>query len=318
MMLPQALAAAVAGVLGLLVGSFLNVVIHRVPAMLHRGWLAESLDNLQPVPPAYGRGLWQWVFGDKAELPKDLEASCASALKKVEALAPLGIATPRSRCPHCGAAIRWYQNIPVLSYLALRGRCANCKAAISPRYPIVELVTAGLFALCGHRFGLSLQAAFWAFFCAILVCQFLIDLDTQLLPDDLNYLLLWGGLAGAALKVTGVPLTSAVWGAIFGYLSLWLVYHGYRLATGKHGMGHGDFKLLAALGAWLGATYLLPVILLSAVVGAVLGATMLIVGRLADRNIPIAFGPFLAGAGLVAFLLGPLRFQEAFSFAFPF
>jgi leader peptidase (prepilin peptidase)/N-methyltransferase len=312
------LAAAAAALLGLMVGSFLNVVIHRVPAMLHRSWLAESLDNLQPVPPAYGRSLWQWVFGDKSELPRDLETSSAAALKTVEALPHLGLATPRSRCPRCGAAIHWYQNIPVLSWLALRGRCASCKAPISPRYPLVELATAGLFALCGWRFGLGLAAAFWAFFCAVLVCQFLIDLDTQLLPDDLNFLLLWGGLVGSALKVTDVPLSSAVWGAVFGYLSLWLVFHAYRLATGKHGMGYGDFKLLSALGAWLGASFLLPVILLSAVVGAVLGSILLIAGRLADRSIPIAFGPFLAGAGLVAFLLGPQRFQEAFSFAFPF
>ena len=144
------------------------------------------------------------------------------------------------------------------------------------------------------------------------------DLDTQLLPDSLNYLLLWGGLLGSALQITGVPLAGAVWGAVLGYLSLWLVYHFYRLATGKHGMGYGDFKLLAALGAWLGAKSLLAIILLSTLVGAVLGGILLIVGRMANRHVPMAFGPFLAAAGIVAFLLGPREFQRTFAFAFPF
>lgn len=310
--------AALAGVLGLLVGSFLNVVIHRLPAMLQREWLAESLDNVQTVPPALGPSLWQSVFGMAAAHPPELDAAAAQASRSVQGLPALGLASPRSRCPACGAPIRWFHNIPVLSWLALRGRCASCSAAISIRYPLVELATAAIFAFCVWRFGTSLQAAFWIFFCSILVCQFLIDLDTQLLPDSLNYLLLWSGLAASALKLTGVPLSSAVWGAVFGYLSLWLVFHGYRLLTGKHGMGHGDFKLLAALGAWLGAAYLLPIILLSAVVGAVLGVAMLVIGRLANREVPISFGPFLAAAGLVAFVLGPRQFQDTFSFAFPF
>jgi leader peptidase (prepilin peptidase)/N-methyltransferase len=310
--------AAVAGVFGLLLGSFLNVVIHRLPAMLHRDWLEESLDNLQTVPAGQGTSLWQWVFGTRVPHPPELESAATSAARTVEALPRLGLARPASRCPSCGAAIHWYQNIPVVSWLALRGKCASCKAPISVRYPLVELVTAGFFAFCGWRFGLGMPALFWAFFCSLLICQFLIDLDTQLLPDTLNYLLLWGGLIGAALKVTGVPLTSAVWGAALGYLSLWTVYQAYRLATGKHGMGHGDFKLLAALGAWLGAQYLLPLILLSSVVGAVLGVALLVIGRVAHKDIPISFGPFLAAAGLLAFVLGPREFQNAFSFAFPF
>ncbi len=314
----QVALAAIAGLLGLLVGSFLNVVIHRLPAMLHREWLAESLDNVQTVPPAMGRSLWQWVFGAQAAHPQALDTAATQAAKEVAALPPLGLARPASRCPSCGTRIRWYQNVPVVSWLVLRGRCAHCSAPISVRYPLVELATAGIFAFCAWRFGISLQAAFWAFFCCVLLCQFLIDLDTQLLPDSLNYLLLWGGLAGAALKVTGVALSSAVWGAVFGYLSLWLVFHAYRLVTGKHGMGYGDFKLLAALGAWLGAAYLLPVILLSAVVGAVLGVALLVIGRVANKEVPISFGPFLAAAGLLAFVLGPRQFQDAFSFAFPF
>jgi leader peptidase (prepilin peptidase)/N-methyltransferase len=317
-MVSPVLDAALAGVLGLIVGSFLNVVIYRLPAMLHREWLQESLENLDPAASPHGPTLWQLVFGSRAAQPKDLELAAAGAAKLVAAEPPLTLSRPRSRCGSCGAQIRWYQNVPVLSWIALRGKCASCGTRISVRYPLVELLTGGLFAFCVWRFGLTLPAAFWAFFCAVLVCQFFIDLDTQLLPDTLNYLLLWAGLLGAALQVTTVPLASAVWGAALGYLSLWAVYHLYRLATGKHGMGHGDFKLLAALGAWLGAKSLLAIILLSAVVGAILGSVMLIVGRLANKEVPIAFGPFLAAAGLVAFLLGQRGFEKAFAFAFPF
>lgn len=309
--------AGVAGLLGLLVGSFLNVVIHRLPLIMEREWLAESLANLRNPGAGAAPSLWRLVFGNQ-DTPQALNQAAAEGERQLEALPPLGIALPRSRCPCCGTPIRWWQNIPVVSWLALRGRCAQCKAGISLRYPLVEGVTGGLFALCALRFGLSPAAAFWAFFCAVLVCQFLIDLDTQLLPDILNYLLLWGGLLGALLQLTGVTPASALWGAIGGYMSLWLVFQAYRLATGKQGMGHGDFKLLAALGAWFGATYLLPVILLSSVVGAALGGALLIAGRLAHKDIPIAFGPFLAAAGLLAFAMGSRQFQDLFAFAFPF
>lgn len=276
--------AAVCGVLGLLVGSFLNVVIHRLPLMLERQWADECADfNGQPAK----------------EHP------------------PLNLLTPRSRCPHCGHQIRWYENIPVVSWLALRGKCSSCAKPISPRYPIVELVTGLFFALCGWRWGLSLQAAAWAAFAALLICLFLIDMDTQILPDDLNYLLLWLGLLVAASGWT-VPLKSAVWGAALGYLVFWGIFQGFKLLTGKEGMGYGDFKLLAALGAWLGAEYLLAIILLSSLVGAAIGILLLVVGKLANKDIPMPFGPYLAGAGLVCLVLNPVAVPALLPFAFPF
>jgi leader peptidase (prepilin peptidase) / N-methyltransferase len=316
MLISRGVDAGLAGVLGLLVGSFLNVVVHRLPLIMYREWLRESIDNL--VPAEGIPGLWRLVFGAAAAPPGDLEAAATAALPQVDALPATTLSKPRSRCPHCGAAIHWYQNIPVLSYLALRGRCASCGKPIGVRYPLVEAATGALFAFCGWRFGVTVQAAFWMAFCGILVCQFLIDLDTQLLPDSLNYMLLWLGLVAAALKLTAVPLPMAVWGAVFGYSSLWLVYHAYRLLTGKHGFGYGDFKLLAALGAWLGASSLVAIILLSSIVGAVLGIALLAIGRIAHKDIPISFGPFLAAAGLLALILGPEAFREYLPFAFPF
>jgi leader peptidase (prepilin peptidase) / N-methyltransferase len=277
-------AALAAGVFGLLVGSFLNVVIHRLPKMLERQWTAECA-----------------VFAGQP-------------VKEEE---PFNLLVPRSRCPQCGHAIRWYENIPVLSWLALRGRCSQCKTAISLRYPLVELVTAGFFALCGWRWGLTLQAAAWAAFAALLICLFLIDMDTQILPDDLNYLLLWLGLLAAAVGWT-VPLKSAVWGAALGYGVFWAIFQLYKLATGKEGMGYGDFKLLAALGAWLGAEYLLAIILMSSIVGAVIGVLLIVVGKLANKDIPMPFGPYLAGAGLLALVLSPAAVPALLPFAFPF
>lgn len=308
--------AACAGVLGLLIGSFLNVVIYRMPVMMYRDWLGESVGNL--MPSAATPSLWSLVFGAKAHAPSALEAAATLAATEIESLSPLSLSLPRSRCGNCGHAIAWYENIPVLSYLLLVGKCSSCKTHISIRYPMVELIVAGLFAVASYRFGLSPAAALWAAFAALLVCQFLIDLDTQLLPDSLNYTLLWLGLAGAAIGWTGVPLSSAVWGAIAGYLSLWSVYHAYRLITGKEGMGYGDFKLLAAMGAWFGADYLFALILVSSMVGAVLGLALLFFGKLANKNIPISFGPFLAGAGLVCFVIGPETVRHLVPFVFPF
>jgi leader peptidase (prepilin peptidase)/N-methyltransferase len=276
--------AVIAGVLGLLIGSFLNVVIHRLPKMLEREWAAEC-----------------------AELS-------GQAVAQQEAF---NLLVPRSRCPHCQHQIRWYENIPVLSWLALRGKCSQCGERISVRYPLVELVTAGFFALCAARWGLTLQGAAWAAFAALLICLFLIDADTMILPDDLSYPLLWLGLLAAAMGWT-VSLESAVWGAAIGYLALWSIYHLFRLATGKEGMGYGDFKLLAALGAWLGAKYLLAIILLSSVVGAVFGIAMLLVGRLSNKDMHMPFGPYLAGAGLVCLALSPAAVPALLPFAFPF
>jgi leader peptidase (prepilin peptidase) / N-methyltransferase len=272
------------GVLGLLVGSFLNVVIYRLPKMLEREWAADCAQL-------------------NGQEPKEQE--------------PFNLIVPRSRCRQCGHAIRWYENIPVLSWLALRGKCSQCKAPIGLRYPVVELVTAGFFALCAARWGLTLQGAAWAAFAALLICLFLIDMDTQILPDDLNYLLLWLGLLVAAAGWT-VPLRSAVWGAALGYLVFWAIFQLFKLATGKEGMGYGDFKLLAALGAWLGAEYLLAIILLSSIVGAAIGIVLLVVGKLANRDVPMPFGPYLAGAGLVTLALSPAAVPALLPFAFPF
>ncbi|RYF53343.1 MAG: prepilin peptidase, partial [Comamonadaceae bacterium] len=295
--------AAVGGVLGLLVGSFLNVVIHRLPLMMYREWLRDAAGNLAPQPGI--PTLWRLVMGESARSPAGLEAGATEALAAVDKLPPLTLSRPGSRCGHCGTAIRWYQNIPLVSFALLRGRCSTCQAGIGWRYPVVEAVVGLLFALCAWRWGLSLEAAFWASFCALLICQFGIDLDTQLLPDSLNYVLLWLGLLGAAVGWTAMPVASAIWGAALGYLSLWSIYHLYRLATGKEGMGYGDFKLLAALGAWFGADFLLAIILASSLVGAVLGGCLLLAGRLAHKDIPISFGPFLAGAGLLCFIIDP-------------
>ncbi|MEJ5990973.1 prepilin peptidase [Ramlibacter sp. PS3R-8] len=279
-----AMDAAVAGVLGLLFGSFLNVVIHRLPKMLERQWAAECAE-----------------FAGQEPKPED----------------PFNLVVPASRCPHCGHRIRWYENIPVVSWLALRGKCSGCHTSISMRYPVVELVTAAFFALCGARFGLTLQAAAWAAFAALLICLFLIDMDTQILPDDLNYTLLWLGLLVSAVGWS-IPLKSAVWGAALGYLVFWSIFQLFKLATGKEGMGYGDFKLLAALGAWLGVEYLLAIILLSSVVGAVIGIILLLVGKLANKDIPMPFGPYLAGAGLLTLVLSPAAVPALLPFAFPF
>jgi leader peptidase (prepilin peptidase)/N-methyltransferase len=277
-------AAILAALFGLLVGSFLNVVVYRLPKMLERQWAAECAD-FQGQPA-----------------------------KEEE---PFNLVVPRSRCPHCGHPIRWYENIPVVSWLALRGRCSSCKARISVRYPLVELVTGAFFFLCAWRWGLGLQAAAWAGFASLLICLFLIDMDTQILPDDLNYALLWLGLLTASMGWS-VPLASAVWGAALGYGIFWLIFQVFKLATGKEGMGYGDFKLLAALGAWLGAPYLVAIILMSSLVGAVIGILLLFVGKLANKDIPMPFGPYLAGAGLLSLALSPAAVPMLLPFAFPF
>jgi leader peptidase (prepilin peptidase)/N-methyltransferase len=276
--------AVFAGVFGLLFGSFLNVVIYRFPKMLERQWAAEAADiNGQPLPE-------EETFN---------------------------LVTPRSRCRNCGHVIRWYENIPVLSFLVLRGKCSECKTPIGLRYPVVEVITAAFFALCAWRWGFTLHGAAWAAFSALLICLFLIDFDTQFLPDDLNYTLLWLGLLAAAIGWT-VPLKSAVWGAAVGYLLFWSIFQLFKLATGKEGMGYGDFKLLAALGAWFGVEYLLAIVLLSSIVGAVIGVILLLVGKIANKEIPMPFGPYLAGAGLLCLVLSPAAVPELIPFAFPF
>lgn len=266
------LSPPVLALLGLCIGSFLNVVIHRLPLMLERAWKHDSAEML------------------------DL---------KIEEAAAITLSQPPSRCPSCGHAIRWHENIPVLSYLRLRGRCAACKTGISPRYPFIELLTAVLFAAIGWRFGAQPAVLLWCGFAAALVALAGIDWDTTLLPDSVTLPLLWAGLASAALGWT-LPATSALWGAIAGYLSLWTVYWLFKLTTGKEGMGYGDFKLLAALGAWLGAQMILPIVLAASILGAVVGIGMKLTGALREgRYVP--FGPFLAGAGVAVMLAGSPR-----------
>jgi len=266
--------AALGGLLGLLIGSFLNVVIHRLPRMMERQWAAECAELTgQPAP--------------------------------VEAAGePFNLLVPRSRCPQCSHRIRWFENVPVLSYLFLRGRCSSCKTSISPRYPLVELVTGLLFAWCAWRWGWTWTAAAWGLFAATLVALTLIDWDTTLLPDDLTLPLLWAGLIASLLGWTGVALPDAVWGAVGGYLSLWLVYWAFKLATGKEGMGYGDFKLFAALGAWFGWQALVPIILMASVIGALVGIGMKLLRALREGGV-VPFGPFLAMAGITAMVFGP-------------
>ena len=278
--------AVLVGVLGMLIGSFLNVVIHRLPRMMERQWAAECRQYGQDVG----------LLSTAAPSETDNE--------------PLSLSKPRSRCPSCGHAIRWYENIPVLSYLALRGRCAGCGTRISPRYPLVELATGALFYACALRWGWSLTTAAWCGFSAALVTLACIDWDTTLLPDDITLPLLWAGLLAAVLRWIEVQPVDAVIGAAAGYLSLWSVYWGFKLATGKEGMGYGDFKLFAALGAWFGWQALVPIILLASVIGAIVGIAMKLASTLREGKY-VPFGPFLVGGGMAAMLWGPGRIMQA-------
>lgn len=263
--------------LGLLIGSFLNVVIYRLPVMLEREWRQQCEELGGGTPQA---------------APERFD-----------------LMVPRSACRACKAPIRAIHNVPVVSWLVLRGRCAACGAPIGVRYPLVELLTGLASAAVAWKFGYGWPAAAALLLSWFLIALTFIDLDHQLLPDDLTLPLLWLGLlvslAGSAVAEQTIPvdLRSSVIGAVAGYLSLWTVYHAFRLLTGKEGMGYGDFKLLAALGAWLGWQMLLPIVLGAAAVGAVVGIVMLAVqGR--DRNTPIPFGPFLAAAGWLMLMFG--------------
>ena len=259
----------VAALVGLAIGSFLNVVIHRLPKMMEREWQAE----------------------------------CAAARGDALPAAPrYDLVTPRSSCPACAHRITALENVPVLSYLWLRGKCAACGAVIGARYPVVEALTAALTAYCAWHFGFG-PAAFGAMlFVWCMIALTFIDIDTQLLPDSITLPLLWAGLL-FNLRGTFVDVQSAVIGAVAGYLILWAVYWVFKLATGKEGMGFGDFKLLAAIGAWLGWKMLPLVILASSLVGAVVGIVLIVLAR-RGREMPIPFGPYLAGAGLIALLWG--------------
>ena len=216
---------------------------------------------------------------------------------------PFNLNTPRSHCQQCKHQIRWFENIPIASYLFLRGKCSSCRTPISLRYPLVELATGALFFVCIWRWGMTPTGWAWSGFSAALLTLALIDWDTTLLPDDITLPLLWAGLVAAALQWTSVPLSSALWGAVAGYLSLWSVYWVFKLVTGKEGMGYGDFKLFAALGAWFGWQALIPIILMASVIGALVGIAMKFSSGLREGGY-IPFGPFLAGAGLTAMLFG--------------
>jgi leader peptidase (prepilin peptidase) / N-methyltransferase len=285
-----------AAVLGLAVGSFLNVVVHRLPLMLERQWWGDVAAQLSDATS------YQRVFTGTA--PERLTLAASGLEKSIAELTPMGLARPASRCPSCGHQIRWFENIPVISWLVLRGRCSACKTRISARYPLVEVATGVLFAAMAWRLGAQPSTLMWCVVAAVLLALALIDWDTTVLPDSLNLPLLWAGLLAAAVGwLPNLTLAQSLWGAVAGYLSLWSVYWLFKLVTGKEGMGYGDFKLLAALGAWLGWQAILPIILMASVIGAVVGLVMKAKAALREgRYVP--FGPFLAGGGLVVMLVG--------------
>ncbi|GIT23554.1 MAG: type 4 prepilin-like proteins leader peptide-processing enzyme [Gammaproteobacteria bacterium] len=268
-------------VLGLLVGSFLNVIIYRMPVILQRDWKRQCSEFL--------------------EIDNSLSKDKSHSLKHEV----FNLQQPASHCPHCYHKIKPWENVPLISYIALGGKCSNCKAKISLRYPSVEFINGVLSALVAFTFGATwLTLALLIFTWSLLVLT-LIDFDHQLLPDDITIPLLWLGLLVNALDLGfGVSLDDAVIGAIAGYLVLWAFYWVFKLTTNKEGMGYGDFKLLAALGAWMGWQSLLPIIILSSVVGAVSGIIMIIaLGR--DKSVPMPFGPYLSGAGFIMLIWGP-------------
>jgi leader peptidase (prepilin peptidase)/N-methyltransferase len=262
----------VTALLGLIVGSFLNVVIHRLPIIMDRAWTRECREHL------------------------------GEAIDEGVAPARFNLLRPASRCPHCHHRISALENIPVVSYVLQRGHCTACGTAISPRYPAVELATALLSVITALHFGFSIQAVMALAFTWALIPLFLIDFDHQLLPDSITLPILWAGLFLSLFDVF-IDSHSSIIGATAGYLSLWSIYHLFRIVTGKEGMGYGDFKLLAAIGAWVGWQALPVVILLSSVVGACLGI-LLIVAKGRDHSQPMPFGPFLAAAGWLTLLWG--------------
>jgi len=263
----------------LVIGSFLNVVIYRLPIMMERDW-REQCEEFAKSPPVL-------------DIPEER----------------FDLVVPRSRCPSCGHLIKAWQNIPVISYLILGGRCANCKESISARYPVVEMMTAVLAAVCAWRFGVGWEALMAIVLTLMLVPVAMIDADTQLIPDSIVLPLMWVGLAMSLFHPMDgadtlfIAPRDAIIGAMAGYLSLWSVYQLFKLVTGKEGMGYGDFKLLAALGAWLGWQHLHIIILMSAVVGAIVGLAMMAF-RNHGRSVPIPFGPYLAAAGWITMLWG--------------
>ena len=295
------------GLLGLMVGSFLNVVVHRLPIMMERQWWADVAGQL-----ADGVS-FRRVF--QAVAPAGLEQAAASLDNALTALRPLGLAQPASRCPACGHNIRWFENIPVLSWVALRGRCSACGTGIAKRYPLIELFTGATFVIVAWRFGATPLALAWCLFSAVLIALALIDWDTTVLPDALTLPLLWAGLVAAAAGwLPGLNAAASLGGAAVGYLSLWSVYWLFKIITGKEGMGYGDFKLLAALGAWLGWQAVLPIVLVASMSGAVVGVAMKVKGSLREGRF-VPFGPFLVLGGLAVMLIGLPRVLELMGWA---
>lgn len=289
----------VLGLLGLCVGSFLNVVVYRLPLRMELEWLSDSGEFLQDeamlartLQPDAKRKAEIGAFG------KRLVADC-------QAHPAPGLARPRSRCPSCGHLITWYENIPVLSWLMLKARCSACKTRISARYPLVEAATGALFAAVAWQFGATPATAVYCLAIALLLAAALIDLDTTLLPDTLTFPIAGLGLLAAWMGWTAVSLPHAALGLMFGYFSLWSVATLFKLLRGRQGMAEGDFRLLAGLGALLGWQQLLPIILLSSAVGALVGGYMVLV-KSHNREVPIPFGPYLAGGGLAALFFGQL------------
>lgn len=279
--LPALFHISVATILGLLVGSFLNVVIYRYPKILHFQWTEQSRD---------------WLEQEGILSPQD-------SAQKSAATTPPGIIYPPSHCGNCKTPVKAWQNIPVISYVLLGGKCASCKTPISLRYPLVELLTAVLSGLVIYKLGFTLTGALGVFLTWVLVALAFIDFDHQILPDDIVLPVMWLGL-GLSLVPVFATTTDALIGTIAGYLSLWLVFHAFRILTGKHGMGHGDFKLLALFGAWLGWQYLPQIILLSTVLGSIVGISLIVTKKISQEN-TIPFGPYIAAAGWLAMLYGP-------------
>jgi leader peptidase (prepilin peptidase)/N-methyltransferase len=302
-MTPDALFAALLspvglGVLGLCIGSFLNVVAHRLPQMLERDWWRETAEHQLGDVAAWAR-----LAGPAARPPAAFAQAAKAIGDTVDQLPALDLSRPRSRCPQCGHQLRWHENLPLIGWLRLRGRCASCGRPISARYPIVEAITGALFAACAWRFGAEPTTLVWCAAIALMVAIALVDLDTTYLPDDLSLPLLGLGIAGAGLGWTGTPLTDAAWGAFAGYGGLWLLAYSYKKLRGVEGMGEGDFKLLAGLGALLGWQLLPSIVLLASAVGAVVGIGMIAFGG-HKREVPIPFGPYLVGGGLAAIFFG--------------
>lgn len=299
----------VLGLLGLAIGSFLNVVIHRLPLIMERGWWAEMAAQLQDGEA------WKRVDPAPAAAESAVALTAAGEIvqRRLEALAPLSLARPRSRCPACGHAIAWHENLPLVGWLRLRGRCSACRTPISVRYPIIEAVTGALFFALATKFGPTPATLVWCAAGALLIAMTMIDIDTQYLPDDLTLPLIGLGIFAAGMGWIPVTMADAAWGALVGFFALWAINASFKLVRGIDGMGGGDFKLLAGLGALLGWKLLPAIVLLSSAVGAVVGIALIALRRHGWAK-PLPFGPYLVGGGLAAVFFGDALTRLYFPF----